>query len=330
MSNKTAEKEKMLVIIDADPIVYRAGFAGESHERHVVWSQHGEDFIKDEIFVPGETTAYKQMKEWMAEIDDLEILSDETVVIPEPLDHVLSTVKKMLQETLHAIAEHYGLDIFDLSYRVLLSGPGNFRIDLATVLPYKGNRKDSHKPHWYQQIRNYLTDQWDAEVIEGREADDECAILSYAHGANSVICTIDKDLDQVPGNHYDYVRKTHYQVGQEEGDLLFYKQILSGDSTDNIPGIYKVGAVRAANIVDSVYLEYELDHGRIWEAILEAYDHSITQYGEKCPYFELASKEGVEAVAIEMARLVKMQEYEGQLWTPPGQPDLLLEDKESE
>jgi len=326
----------MLVIIDADPIVYRAGFAGEAHERHVVWSPHDSDDIKEAIFTPdGEKTAYKQLQEWMKSYEETHgeepaVLMSEVVVVPEPLDHVLHTVKRIIQETLHSVAEHYGLDIFDLSYRILLSGPGNFREDLATVAVYKGNRKDTHKPHWYQQIRNYLTDNWDAEVIEGREADDECAIASRSHDGPAVICTIDKDLDQVPGNHYDYVRKTHYQVDEEEGEMLFYQQILSGDSTDNIPGCYKIGKVKAEKILDSVYLEHGLDRDRIWQAIIDTYKASIDHYGEDCPYYELATEQGVEAVAIEMARLVKMQDYEGQLWTPHNQPDMLLEDKDSE
>lgn len=324
----------ILAIIDADPIVYRAGFAGEAHLKRVVWSPCDDDTIREEIFVPNDDgTAHKQYKDWLATFQEGEepvILEEEKIVEPEPLEHVLSTVKHIINETLHSIAEHYGLDIFDISYRVLLSGPGNFRNDIATVAVYKGNRKEDHKPHWYQQIRNYLTDQWDAEVIEGREADDECAILQYAHDGDSVICTIDKDLDQVPGNHYDYVRKTHYQVDEEEGECLFYRQVLSGDSTDNIPGCYKIGEVKAEKLVEAIYLEHGLDRGRIWQAIIDTYDNSITQYGEACPYFDMANERGVEAVVIEMARLVKMQEYEGQLWTPPGQPDELLEDKESD
>ena len=318
----------MLVIIDADPIVYRAGFAGESVEYHCIL-EHTDGSIREEIFIrTGEKTANKLLKEWLASNEGWEVISEDRVIIPEELDHVLSTVKAIIQNTLHAVAKHFDIDIFDIQYRVLLSGPGNFRHDIATVLPYKGNRKDTHKPHWYQQIRNYLTTYWGGEVIEGREADDECAIAQYTHDSPSIICTIDKDLDQVPGHHYDYVRKTFYTTSKDEGECLFYKQVLSGDSTDNIPGCYKVGAVRAAKIVDTIYLDYGLDHEKIWEAILATYAASLDKYKLDCPYAEKAKEEGVEAVCIEMARLVKMQEYVGQLWTPEGEPDDLLEDME--
>ena len=274
-------------------------------------------------------TAHKQYLEWLDQefhaSDGPVILEEEKVVEPEPLDHVLSTVKAILRDTRYSVAEHFQLDADDVKMRVILSGPGNFRNDIATVREYKGNRKESHKPHWYQQIRNYLTEWWDAEVVEGREADDECSIVQHVAQHATIIATIDKDLDQVPGWHYDYVRKTFYRTEPDEGHLLFYRQVLSGDSTDNIPGAYKIGAARAASIVDECYLEHGMDHHRIWEAIVQAYTGTLDKHGEACPYFEKANREGVESVCIEMARLVKMQEYIGQLWTPPGQPDETLE-----
>lgn len=320
----------MLVIIDADPIVYRSGFAGEQYEYHlIVESPEGD--VQELIFRrTDEKTANKKMREWIAAHEDWSILDTEKVTVPEPVENVLYTVRRTIMATQHAVAEKFGIDIFDIKTRLLLSGPGNFRDRIATVLPYKGNRDDATKPHWYQQIRNYLTEHWDAEVIEGREADDECAIAQYAHDGPSIICTIDKDLDMVPGHHYDYVRKTFYEVGEDEGHLLFYKQVLSGDSTDNIPGCYKIGAVKSDRIIDAVFLEHGLDHGKIWNTILDTYQNSLEQYGEACPYYVLAEREGTAAVAIEMARLVKMQEFEGQLWCPPGIPDMLLEDMDDE
>ena len=325
----------IIAIVDADPIVYRAGFAGEATERHIVWSPHDSNGIHQKLFRPQEKkTAYKQMKEWLdsfPEGDEPVILEDDKYVVPEPLENVLATVRSILRDTRYAIAENFSLDVSNVHVRALLSGPDNFRDTLATVVPYKGNRSDTVKPHWYQQIRNYLTDEHDAEVITGREADDECSILQLEYakeGVDSVICSIDKDLDMVPGDHYDYVRKTFYFTGVDEGESIFYKQILSGDSTDNIPGVYKIGTVRAARIVDEYLLDNPGDWAGLWQVVLKAYDDSLTQYGEACPYYEMAHEQGVEPVAIEMARLVKMQEYIGQLWNPPGVPDDTLEEEQ--
>lgn len=320
---------KITVLVDADPIVYRAGYAGQKITRRIVWSPPDDDVIYEDYFEPTETqTAHAQYKEWLEAKDepDIVILEDEKIVVPEELDHVLSTVRAILRDIRYKVAENLGIDTDRVTLRVLLTGPGNFREGVATVAGYKANRTED-KPYWYQQIRNYLTEYWDAQVIEGREADDECSIECKKDPEHTVIATIDKDLDQVPGWHYNYgtSEKCWYRVDPVEAELFFYKQVLMGDSTDNIPGCYKIGRTRANRIIDELYAEYGMDHGKIWSAILATYDNSITQYGEACPYYHKACDEGVEAVVIEMARLVKMQDYLGQLWTPHDRPDDLLD-----
>lgn len=316
----------MLVLLDADGIVYRAGFAAEDKEFHVVHQPPGEEYPTYIVFSrTSDKTALKNLRAWEETVDKEDIFDCEEVKIHEELEHVLATVKAILRDIKYSVAEQFDIEVDDVILRVLLSGPGNFRNDIATVAGYKANRKDDHKPYWYQQIRNYLTEWWDAEVIEGREADDECAIVQHQSSEDTIIATIDKDLDQVPGWHYDYGKKRFYYTKEDEGHLLFYKQVLSGDSTDNIPGCYKIGRVRADRIVDAAYLEYGMDHDKIWETIVGVYDESISTHGEACPYFQKACSEGVEAVVIEMARLVKMQEYVGQLWTPHDRPDEVLE-----
>jgi hypothetical protein len=315
----------MLLVIDGDPIVYRAGFAGEDNEYHVVFED--EDGVPHQrIFErTADKTALKNMREWEEGIEPACILDVEKVLVPEPLENVLYTVKAILRDTRYAVAEKFDKDPDEVSMRVLLSGPGNFRIDLATVAPYKGNRKEATKPHWYQQIRNYLMESWAAEVIEGREADDECSILQAEHGLQCVVASIDKDLDQCPGHHYDYVRKTFYFTKPSEGEALFYKQILSGDSTDNIPGCYKVGKVKAEKIVDEYLLENPNDWEGLWKRVCQVYSESIDKHGDKCPYYEkVMAEQDVYGTVLEMARLVKMQEYIGQLWNPPGVEDGLL------
>jgi hypothetical protein len=316
--------EKILVIVDGDPIVYRAGFAAQNHEQHVVIQI--EDEVDDLWFSRKDgKTPLARRKEHFAKMDEegynYEIIDEEVVIVPEPLENCLATVKAILKETRYTVAEHFHKEPKDVVLRILLSGPDNFRYDVATIKPYKGNRKEDSKPFWYQQIRNYLTESWDAEVISGREADDECSIVQRNTDGQTIIATIDKDLDMVPGDHYDYVRRTFYQTAPDDGLAIFYKQILSGDSTDNIGGCYKVGAVGAATLVDTYLSECPGDWEGLWLRVVEEYQRSIDKYGEKCPYFDLHNTSGPESVALENARLVWMQEYEGQLWTPPGQAD---------
>jgi len=151
----------------------------------------------------------------------------------EPVEYVLSTVKRFLKNT----TEKAGCD----EYQVYLTGENNFRIDIAKHKPYKGNRKQE-KPDYYQTIRDYLTIEQDAIIHDGIEADDA---LGLDQTDTSVICTIDKDLRMIPGHHYNWNKEWLDEVTQEEGDRFFMEQWLSGDATDNIAGVKGIGPKKA-------------------------------------------------------------------------------------
>jgi hypothetical protein len=315
----------MHLLIDSDPLVYRAGFAAEKLCRTLVYSVAGDDGIYEKIFSPKQDdTALQQLTRFLEENDDVEELDRFDMVVPEPVENALATVRHMINDCVFQAREKFGLKPDEVRYTCYLSGPGNFREGLATVKPYKGNRKADHKPYHYSAIRNYLQEVHHAIVVEGREADDAVAIEQYENPGKTVICTFDKDLDQVPGWHYDYNKFTFYYTEEDEGQSIFYKQVLSGDATDNIPGCFRVGKDRAAKIVDAYLLENKGDWKGLWELIVKVYEQSAETHKEKCPYWKLYQEQGAETVALEMARLVKMQEYPEQLWCPPGTPDLLM------
>jgi hypothetical protein len=324
------------LIIDADPIVYRAGFAAEEHHyRVVIYGPDGE--FHEYIFKPCETakgkrvTAGAQMKAFFADPKrgghgDVELELKEKVVVPEPLEHALHIVNQEIEGIVAAARERYKVEVDDLDIHVILSGPGNFREKIATLAPYKGNREVNAKPHWYQQIRDHLTQRWNARVVEGREADDEVSILGWTRWRdgsrlNYLIATIDKDLDQVPGMHYDYRQKVFYNVSRTEAEQAFWRQVISGDATDNIPGCYKVGTVKAANAVAGLIAELgrEPTEAEYWALVLRTYEHSQGIAG--CPYADKPARD----VALETARLVYMQRRQLELWVPPGEPLQWLE-----
>lgn len=170
-------------------------------------------------------------------------------------------------------------EMFDGSkMRVFLTGDGNFREQVATLLPYKGNRDDLHKPKYYKEIKQYMIHNWNAEVIHGQEADDALAITQYQTKDDStVIISIDKDLDQIPGWHYNFVKEELYYLDEEFADTRLFFQMLTGDRTDNIPGIRGIGDVKAKKIIyedcrgdvdkmrDAVKALYQKEYGPAWE-----------------------------------------------------------------
>ena len=119
-------------------------------------------------------------------------------------------------------------------FEVYLTGPNNFRFDIAKSYPYKGNRKAVEKPTHLRHVRNYLVNKFDAIVSEGEEADDLIAIEATRCGPDTIVASIDKDMLQIPCRHFNFNKKEWTTVSQWEGDKFFYTQILTGDAADNI------------------------------------------------------------------------------------------------
>jgi DNA polymerase-1 len=145
-----------------------------------------------------------------------------------------------------------------------LSGPDNFRY---SVYPeYKANRITAKRPRWEHEIKQHLTDQWGAKWSQGCEADDMLGVRQVELSKTpqqgmplipSIICTIDKDLDMIPGWHYNFVKKERYHITNEEAIKFFYYQCLVGDTADGIKGVPGIGPKKAANILAQCSTEAE-------------------------------------------------------------------------
>lgn len=159
--------------------------------------------------------------------------------------------ERYCMDKIHSIVENCGAD----SWRGFLTfGPDNFRIKLATIADYKGNRKNKEKPPLHDHLRGWLSDLPNVQMVMGMEADDMLSILQWENfikgeeevGQPTIICTLDKDLDMVPGYHYRWEKGNvkaidpWYQT-ELEGLKCFYCQLLTGDVVDNIKGLYGVG-----------------------------------------------------------------------------------------
>jgi len=138
------------------------------------------------------------------------------------------------------------------SYSVYLTGTDNFRREIAPS--YKANRPDERPAHW-QAVREFLVTHHKAEICNGHEADDQLGIQQDKERGTTVICSIDKDLLQIPGRHYNFVKKTFQEVGIDEGLEHLYLQSLIGDRSDNIIGVAGIGPVKAAQALDGLLPE---------------------------------------------------------------------------
>lgn len=166
----------------------------------------------------------------------------------DPVSFALHSAKVMIQGILDGCGAKQGI--------IYLTGPTNYRNDYGLPEhPYKGNRKDARKPRHIDDIKKYLIEKMDAVVSEGEEADDLMGIGASQHGHG--IATLDKDLNGIAGWHYNWKKQGVYLVSPESADIFFYKQLLTGDSVDNIPGLFRMVGVKATQKV--IEPLYELD-----------------------------------------------------------------------
>jgi len=218
--------------------------------------------------------------------------TDKETGVHHSFEYVEAVFLNKIQEILTAVGA--------TEYTLFLTGEGNFREEIATVKPYKGTRVNE-KPFHYSNLKAYILSLPQGVLVEGMEADDALAIeqtkdwiqlfgskpnwREHSKVCNTVICTRDKDLRQVPGWHYgwemgaqpefimSYVEplgELHLVTsGGEDGRPLkkklfgtgtrfFYSQMLTGDTVDNIPGLPGVGIVKAFNALTLCKTEREL------------------------------------------------------------------------
>lgn len=165
------------------------------------------------------------------------------------------------------------------SYSLYVTGEGNFRFDVAKTKPYKGNRKQD-KPYHYLNLKTCVLGMPESILVEGMEADDA---MSIDQTDDTIICTRDKDLRMVEGNHFGWESGLQGQYGPRYidkhgflelterkqlkggGDMFFYSQMLTGDSVDNIPGLRGCGPAKAYKVLKDCKNEEELFEATQWE-----------------------------------------------------------------
>lgn len=206
-------------------------------------------------------------------------------------------------------------ELFDTErYRVYLTGEGNFREEVAVTKPYKGQRT-ALKPYYWQRIRDLLVNEYGAKVIEGREADDEVSIMQMSLPYATVIISNDKDLRNTPGYLYSPYRKELYRIHPSYCHWHFWKQMVTGDNIDNIPGLPGKGIKFFEKLVEK--------HS-------ESGDFEQVIWGIADAYYD---KDPTGALLQEQGTLLHMMRREYDTWTwlsaytedAPGVDDVVLD-----
>lgn len=286
----------MKLLIDGDVLLYRGGFSSQHVWYYVYVDQEEED---------GWIAKFKYKKqadEWVNGQEDLII---EPKVEVDSLHLALYNVEKIIRGIVLSCRK-YEQDIgeYDSNDNILIffSDTCLERSDIATIQKYKGNRDNAPKPIWYGEIKEYLRKNYESIVLPKMEADDGMAI--YAD-ERSIICTPDKDLDMVAGKRWKDGKV--YYISDDEARLSFYTQLLIGDATDNIPGLFKLTGQRASKKIKEGLFPLKTDK-EMYEYVREIYMHAFGCNREQ---------NDIDVVLLEIGNLLWMRRELNEAWKIP-------------
>lgn len=160
-------------------------------------------------------------------------------------------------------------------YLFCFSGPSDntFRCSVSFDKKYKGNRTyvENYENELQDKVEvvDYIRDRYPSVKYNDLEADD---LLCMLQDEDTFIYSNDKDLLQIPGMHWDINKGVFLEVSNEDAMLFLMKQMLTGDSVDNISGLKSCGPVGADKILTNIpvmrqplkiLMEYMKKHGAI-------------------------------------------------------------------
>lgn len=337
--------EKKTFVIDADTLLVRAACACQQNSviaTHIKTGKWKEFATKSAFWG---TKRVKKDGGWLAEQNAERIAAGKTPWNPD--EFVLTLSSTLIEEDAVAFGrlktsiEHILDNECMGDFRVVIGNKENFRYDVATVKQYKGQRPD--KPLRFDAVKEYALRKYKDKVlnVDGIEADDVVAIMGWygyeravkagdIEANNMVMCACDKDLYQVPGNHLNYLEdeKVLQWVGKDIAARRFWTQMLTGDRTDNIPGLLF--------LPDEAYSEFGVrksGKGGIGDKTVEAVFNGLTEeveyynvvrylyekaYGDQYTYTTWDGKEVTKSwhcMMDEQYRLLRMMEKKGEFPT---------------
>jgi hypothetical protein len=242
------QQHELTVLFDYDSLIYKCVYRIVDIQTIKQW------------FAQGKT------KDWMRE----EIVTQCKNRLCNMGDYLFTTI------------EDTGIMIGSVEYYIT-NAPKSIRRQISPI--YKSNRKPNK---WVNAIRKYLIEMDFAVTHPEYEADDLIFDRALELGEqNCIILTMDKDLKQIPGIHFNYYRpKVVNEQGEkisgdcvglsvvtkEESEYTFWLSMLTGDHGDNIKGIKGLGPKKGEAILkgkidlkETVINQYKGFYGANWE-----------------------------------------------------------------
>lgn len=234
---------------------------------------------------------------------DVEDLTRELEIRPKPFKEAQKAFKRTLDQWLSKCPDG------DVTvYLAPMSGSTNFRHDVALRKPYKGNRKDSHKPIHLQALREWAFSLPYTKRATKFETDDIVTGMAHRYGRNGYVIQNEKDIYGGYNCwifHPDHQDEPVWSDPSIIGDLDWKGEDLVGlgrlfvlaqggifgDSADNYSGLDGAGPRKAWEVLSQF-------KGERIEVLPEAVNEVVKLYRAKYGNeYEYLNKSGQKAVA---------------------------------
>lgn len=248
----------MIALIDYDSLIYKSVYRIVSFTQLRVWvnENKGREWIESEIVNLSVNRLCNMGDALMTAIEDDDIFKEN------------------------------GFEIEFCEY--FITPKSSFRKQINPT--YKANRTYTSMFKWVSKVRKYLLAGGFAKIKEGFEADDLVADRARELKNECIIISMDKDMNQLPGIHFNFYRKPSKEydqfghkienpykgisiVTETEAEYNLWYQMLVGDTSDNVKGVKGIGAVRAKKI-----LAVEDMEAAVKESYQNVYDDWETEY----------------------------------------------------
>ncbi len=175
-------------------------------------------------------------------------------------------------DKINSIMERTGCDDFELHFT---RGRKSFPYTMVDA-NYKGNRTLEGIPYGLGGLKDYFVNKHPDKAFDNYdwEADHIVVCKKRDNPGKYILCAVDKDVYlALEGRHFNYYQSTLYSipmkwvtVTEDEAMRRYYIQTLTGDTGDNVIGLFGIGEVKAKKALISCNNPAEC-----WEATKNMY-----------------------------------------------------------
>lgn len=235
----------MFAHVDLDFVKY--GAAGVGERRYIIATHKASGRSKE---FDNRTAFWGRGKKrdggWLGELnanrdspftwDEFEI--EDKQEITEPVKNILHSAKLMVESAIVASKAN--------GYKAYIGKGESFRVELSTLLKYKGNRDLLVKPLLLDEVMEYLTKKFKPEIVTHLEVDDAVVMATW-NKPDHFIIGVDKDYRSGGTRFFDVNSQDEgiidctgfgklWDTGKKItgcGRLFKYFQIITQDDSDN-------------------------------------------------------------------------------------------------